>query len=458
MIEFYYKYFEKNYISKVTQLHSDLERLFNIYEIKVPKNDDNYFENKFKRNLNNDIWIDLNNFYTYIKKEDSLPSIFKKFIKEGKRQTGPTMIDTFAGAGGMSLGFENAGFYARHINEIDPRLLETYYFNRDINLTNYHCGDISEFNNYLSEKGVNKQKIDVLIGGPPCQGFSNANRQRIIDDPRNILYKNFVELVAELRPNFFIMENVRGMMNKSEEIISDFEENLGTEYKITSMLLNAKDYGIPQNRVRFFFICSSSKLFNGDDFKNKIITKSKENSFVLKDALKNLPELFPKKEKNKKIENKKIGYKFSMHASTSEYSKYINKSEVNILSNHTNRFNNSRDIEIFRKLPEGENSLHESIKDIMPYKSRNDIFKDKYYKLKNNDVSKTITAHMSLDCNMYIHPNQPRGLSPREAARLQTFPDNYIFMGANKSWYKQIGNAVPVKLAEIIGNEIMELI
>ena len=114
--------------------------------------------------------------------------------------------------------------------------------------------------------------------------------------------------------------------------------------------------------------------------------------------------------------------------------------------------------ELVLKLPEGENSLHESIKDIMPYKSRNDIFKDKYYKLKNNDVSKTITAHMSFDCNMYIHPTQPRGLSPREAARLQTFPDNYIFMGPNNSWYRQIGNAVPVKLAEIIGNEIMELI
>ena len=100
--------------------------------------------------------------------------------------------------------------------------------------------------------------------------------------------------------------------------------------------------------------------------------------------------------------------------------------------------------------------MHESIADIMPYKSRNGIFKDKYFKLRFDDVCKTITSHMKFDCNMYIHPTQARGLSPREAARIQTFPDDFVFYGPQNSWYKQIGNAVPVKLAQVIGEEVIK--
>ena len=128
------------------------------------------------------------------------------------------------------------------------------------------------------------------------------------------------------------------------------------------------------------------------------------------------------------------------------------------LFNHKNRYNNPRDIEIYRRLPQGANSLHESIVDIMPYKSRNDIFKDKYFKLDENQICKTITSHMKYDCNMYIHPWEARGLSPREAARIQTFPDDFVFTGAQNQWYAQIGNAVPVKLAKAIGEGIMKFI
>lgn len=458
MIEFYNNFFKKNYKSKIHQLNNDLEKLFQIYEINVPIDDKNYLNKDYKQSIDDETWDSLNSFYYFISKNKDLPKIFQKFIKKNKAISKPHMIDTFAGAGGMSLGFENAGFTSVFVNEIDERLLETYYFNRDLGIDNYHCGDISKFNSFLEEKSISKKNIEILIGGPPCQGFSNANRQRVIDDPRNILYKSFVQLVAKLRPNFFVMENVRGMMNKSDEIIADFKDSLGADYRITTLLLNAKDFGIPQNRVRFFLIGSSSNNFDPKEFNEKIFSHTIKDGYVLNDALIGLPKLFPKKEKNKKIENPKVGYKFRKYNLNSKYSNYINNSNGDLLSNHTNRYNNERDIEIFTTLPQGADSLHESIRHIMPYKTRNNIFKDKYFKLKSNEVSKTITAHMSLDCNMYIHPTQARGLSPREAARIQTFPDEYIFMGANNSWYKQIGNAVPVKLAEIIAKEIMELL
>ena len=138
-----------------------------------------------------------------------------------------------------------------------------------------------------------------------------------------------------------------------------------------------------------------------------------------------------------------------------EYVSYINQGrEVPVTLNHKARYNNDRDIEIFGRLYQGDKSDDPKIADIMPYARRNDIFKDKYFKLDGDQICKTITSHMKFDCNMYIHPWQSRGLSPREAARIQTFPDDYVFYGAQNSWYMQIGNAVPVKLAENIGRAI----
>ena len=109
-------------------------------------------------------------------------------------------------------------------------------------------------------------------------------------------------------------------------------------------------------------------------------------------------------------------------------------------------------------MPQGGDSTHESIADIMPYTERTHIFKDKFYKLKENSICKAITAHMKVDTHMYIHPTQARGLSPRESARVQSFPDMYIFRGSLRNWYKQIGNAVPPKLADTIAKTVKEIV
>lgn len=368
-----------------------------------------------------------------------------------------TLIDLFAGCGGLSLGLEQAGFKPLFANEINPICANTYKMNIKIDENNIYVGDINEWLKKIIEEQICFGEVDLIAGGPPCQGFSMANRQRIIDDPRNVLYKSYLEFLRIVHPKFFIMENVKGMVNKIEEMFDDFQNVLGEEYDFSYRVLNAKNYGVPQNRERLFIIGNRIGVSSEDVFKN--IESQKHKMYVLGDAIADLPKLGINKIKNKtSIENDEVGYfKREYVYPKSKFYDYVNDGRnIHYVYNHKNRYNNERDIKIYSLLPQGGNSLHESISDIMPYKTRSHIFKDKYYKLRMNEVCKTITSHMKYDCNMYIHPTQSRGLSAREAARVQTFPDDFIFTGPQNNWYLQIGNAVPVKLAKAIGEEIIK--
>lgn len=368
-----------------------------------------------------------------------------------------TFIDLFAGCGGLSLGLEQAGFSLCFVNEIVEQFAYTHKVNHNLGDDHYYVGDIALLNKDIERYRKHFKDVTLVCGGPPCQGFSMANRQRLIDDPRNSLYKQYLIFLNHVRPRFFIMENVKGMMNKFDEIIQNFNDYLGDEYRYDYAILKAQDFGVPQNRERFIMIgnrigISPKKIFSE-------IEKNKRQPYVLRDALLGLPHLEPRKQKGAKdIENIESGFtERDFEYIKNSFYDFINDGrEIHKLYNHKNRYNNPRDIEIYRRLPQGANSLHESITDIMPYKRRNDIFKDKYFKLDETQICKTITSHMKFDCNMYIHPWEARGLSPREAARIQTFPDDYIFTGAQNSWYAQIGNAVPVKLAKAIGDGIMK--
>lgn len=369
------------------------------------------------------------------------------------------MIDLFAGCGGLSLGLEQSGFTPWFVNEIVEQFVNTYKYNHTLSDEHYYIGDIAKLNDDIDKYKKLFNGITLVCGGPPCQGFSMANRQRLIDDPRNSLYKQYLIFLNHVRPTFFIMENVKGMMNKFDEIIQNFNDYLGEEYQFDYSILKAQDYGVPQNRERFIMIGNRIGIPPKKIFVE--IEKSKRQSFVLRDALIGLPHLEPRKQKGAKdIENDESGYtERDFEYIKNGFYNFINDGrEIHKLYNHKNRYNNPRDLEIYRRLPQGANSLHESIADIMPYKRRNDIFKDKYYKLDENQICKTITSHMKFDCNMYIHPWEARGLSPREAARIQTFPDDYYFTGAQNMWYAQIGNAVPVKLAKAIGDGIMKFL
>lgn len=362
------------------------------------------------------------------------------------------MVDLFAGCGGLSLGLEQAGFSPWFVNEIVEPFCNTYKFNHKLSDNHYFVGDINELNRHISEFDNYLSDITLVCGGPPCQGFSMANRQRILDDPRNQLYKAYLTFLSKVRPKFFIMENVKGMANKISEIRDNFKEYLGDEYLFDYKILRAQDFGVPQNRERFIMI--GNRIGINPELIFDEVFRHKRRAFVLRDALEGLPRLESRKEKGaSNIENILSGFtKCEFIYPDTDFYRFINGDrEISVLYNHKNRYNNPRDLEIYRRLPQGANSLHESIADIMPYTRRNGIFKDKYYKLDENQICKTITSHMKFDCNMYIHPWDARGLSPREAARIQTFPDDYVFTGAQNLWYAQIGNAVPVKLAEAIG-------
>lgn len=371
----------------------------------------------------------------------------------------PLLVDLFAGCGGLSTGMENAGFTPWFVNEIVPQFCDTYRANHQLPEGHCYVGDINVLNNNIQDYKTILKDIDLVCGGPPCQGFSTANRQRIIDDPRNGLYKAYLQFLQHVRPKFFVMENVVGMLNKLSEIKEDFHRFLGDEYIFDARVLEAQNYGVPQNRRRLIFIGNRMGVAPSAIFDE--IEKQKRAPFVLRDALIGLPALQVKEPKGKAgIENYESGltvrdFTYKRNA----FYRFINGERViGKLYNHKNRYNNPRDVEIFRRLPQGADSTHESIADIMPYTRRKDIFKDKYFKLEEGKICKTITSHMKYDCNMYIHPWEARGLSPREAARIQTFPDDYVFQGAQNSWYAQIGNAVPVKLAEAIGKAIMKFL
>lgn len=370
----------------------------------------------------------------------------------------PTYADFFCGAGGLSWGFHRSGYKVSLANDIQECCVDTYSFNHpEIPEKHVVSDDINNILNNIEDLSRFK-KIDVVIGGPPCQGFSMANRQRIIDDPRNYLYKSFVNSISILNPKFFVMENVKGMLNAKEQIIDDFNK-IG--YNATAHILNANNFGVPQNRERVIFIGNNIGVDNERIFNLIFNSSAKFKKTDMNDAIKNLPKLKAKTIPNStEIENEDSGYTFSLYEI--KRNKYVNLINENrpqyILFNHKARYNNSRDIEIFSRLNPGENSADPKIADIMPYKRREKIFKDKYYKLELDKPCKTITAHMKYDCNMYIHPSQARGLTPREAARIQSYPDDYYFRGSYTKTYMQVGNSVPPLLGEAIAKAIKTII
>lgn len=251
------------------------------------------------------------------------------------------------------------------------------------------------------------------------------------------------------------MENVKGMLKVKEQVLDDFSK-IG--YQATAHVLNARDYGVPQNRERLIYIGNCLGIDNESIFEKIVKSSEAIPNYNLDDAIYGLRELQASRIKNSteldtEISGRKIEAKRILESNS--YIELINQErDCPIVCNHKARYNNDRDIEIFGRMNPGNKSDDPKIADIMPYKSRSGIFKDKYFKLEPNKICKTIMAHMKFDCNMYIHPTQARGLTPREAARVQSYPDDYFFRGAYTKTYMQIGNSVPPLLGRAIAKVI----
>ncbi len=383
-----------------------------------------------------------------------------------------TLVDFFCGAGGLSLGFVEEGFNIKLANDIQDVCIETYKYNHpELPTSKIIEGDIKEIvdnvENYIDTD------IDIVVGGPPCQGFSEANRQRVIDDPRNKLYKYYVKAVEKITPKFVLMENVKGMLKVADQVVEDYEklriEKNGKvyTYNVKYKILNSQDFSVAQSRERLIYIAirndvQEEKHITPQTIFDRIEQNCKNHkTFNLSTALEDIKPLDAPRIKNmNEIDSDTCGKKVDVNQfenNQNEYLKLINMGRnIPYIYNHKARYVNDINYDIYRLLNPGDDASDEKIIDIMPYKHRLHCFKDKYFKLYPDRPCRTITAHLRMDCHSHIHPFQIRALTPREAARVQSFPDDYVFLGAYLKTYMQIGNAVPTMMARGIAHVIKE--
>ena len=391
----------------------------------------------------------------------------KELQKDSSLRNRYTLVDFFCGAGGLSLGFLQQGFNVKLANDIEDVCIETYKYNHpELSSDKLIQGDIKEIVDHI--ENYIEQDIDVVVGGPPCQGFSEANRQRVIDDPRNKLYKYFVNAIKKIEPKFVVMENVKGMLKVADQVVVDYGKlrvKGNCSYLVAYRILNSRNFSVAQSRERLIYIAIRSDIAKEKNITPEIIFDEIESScknnevFNLKDALADIKNLEAQRVKNmNEVDSETSGKKIDVNRfehNSNLYLKLINcNRNIPYIFNHKARYCSDLNYEIYSKLNPGDDATDEKIKDIMPYSHRNHCFKDKYYKLIPNVPCRTITAHLRMDCHSHIHPYQTRSITPREAARIQSFPDDYMFLGAYLKTYMQIGNAVPPMMARGIANII----
>lgn len=343
------------------------------------------------------------------------------------------VLDLFCGAGGLSLGFKLAGFNIIGGIDFEKDAISTHEqnFKNSISI----CGDIKEIDDNKVKK-LFGNKVDIIIGGPPCQGFSAGNRQQQLeDDPRNKLFFEFIRFVRLLSPKAVVIENVRQILTKDKGFaknkIIEILESLG--YYVDVRVLNSSDFGVPQNRNRAIFIGIKKEI--GKVNYDKIKTLSKK--ITVAEAISELYEL-ENKEKLV-LESKPI----------TEFQKYV-RSKDNIINNHNIRYPNDKVQERMKYVPEGGN--WKDVPEHLWETKRDNRHSSAYKRLDSNKPSITIdTGHMN-----YFHPKFNRVPTVRESARLQSFPDDFIFSGTPTSQLRQVGNAVPPLMAKAVALLIKE--
>lgn len=395
--------------------------------------------------------------------------------KKARASSAFNTIDLFAGAGGLSEGFRRAGFLSVAACDLDDVAMRTYRLNHpETPEEAVMARDIRELSAGELKRCLDGRTLDVLIGAPPCQGFSSAGFRskktktgyRATQDERNFLFEYLVELALELKPRLFLMENVPGMESAKKEDLSFFETarkmlEVGG-YQTARWGMYASEHGVPQERTRSFLVGAAPGLRLPDEPAGDY--EHPRRRATLRDDL--LPRV-TFDEATFDLPPREAGTGFGLEAwpreeqNSSRFRRYLRKfrltSDSKLLWNHFVRYHNERDLELYALLKQGEDSVHAieryGREDLMRY--RRDVFDDKYARLRGDAPSKTIVAHLAKDGNGFIHPTQTRDISIREAARLQSFPDDFIFCGSPSDQWVQIGNAVPPVLAEAIARSFM---
>lgn len=362
------------------------------------------------------------------------------------------VIDLFAGCGGLSLGFIKDGYTIKKAVEVNSKIANTYKLNHpEVDVI------VDDIKN-IDQSGVfNIGDADVIIGGPPCQGFSMAGariRNGFIDDQRNYLFKHYFNIVKVVKPKAFVIENVKGIITMQGgkifkeilKIFSDSEILDGEPYELHYKIVKAIDFGIPQKRERVIIIGTKKFGVNFDEMWEH--TK--------KDIIKDYPHYFEKTTVEDAIGN--LGETtddgiINNPTPITNYQKYL-ATNADILTNHTKTKHSKLAIDRMKRIDNGKNftSLDEEI---------NSIHSGAYGRLCWKEQAPTITTRFDTPAGgRFIHPIENRTLSPREAARIQSFPDDFIFYGNKTSVCKQIGNAVPPKISYFLArliNKILEL-
>jgi DNA (cytosine-5)-methyltransferase 1 len=388
-------------------------------------------------------------------------------------------IDLFCGAGGFAKGFEMTGKF-KCIGGIDnrPSAIETHKHNFKDSIS--VCEDIRNFPPKEFEKLLEGQRVDLIIGGPPCPTFStighakiqsvykNHEDKDITNDPRNDLFMDYLSYVDYFRPTMFVMENVPQFLTKYNgatfNTVKEIVKRDLPEYDLVSevKVLNSVNYGVPQNRKRMILVgylkgmdfkypeithWFSEGKFNIDPNNSNIIPQKLEKHISVKDAISDLPSI---------TDNWRISeVEYSKYKGLSAYQKQMRQNTSKTVKNNICRLTNERAKIVFSHMHQGciYMDLPPEIRKILPF--REDIFKDRLKRLVEYNPSWTILAHIGMDGYMYIHPTENRTLSVREAARIQSFPDDFEFIGNQQETYVQVGNAVPPLLAKKIAESIL---
>lgn len=361
-----------------------------------------------------------------------------------------SVIDLFCGAGGLSEGFQQAGFDVLAGVDSDPHAIATFKATHDG--AHAICRDIEQVtaSQLMEMTGLKSGQLTCLIGGPPCQAYSVYNHQRGLDDKRSGLFRHYLRLVQELSPQWVVMENVLGILSAGNgQAVREIKSELRTlGYEVDTAILRAEDFGVPQERRRIFFVgnrigCEIPRFSPtfGQDGQPEFVT--------VWDAIGDLPSLSNGEDRS--------GEPYATPPN-SDYQRHLrgNASTVTCHSaSKLGQINQDR----MRYIPEG-GSWRDIPFDLLPAgmkKAKRSDHTKRYGRLCRNGLSATLLTKCDLHWTACIHPIDNRTLTVREAARLQSFPDSYEFQGPRTEQYVQVGNAVPPLLARYVAKEIVRV-